>query len=127
MFTVGDISFYEIPNFLLISIVGMVVISILFGLLMGRFIFAPVLTFLALAISAFILPNFYAIKYQPLLGYAVFLSVIALILSIIFWYVTRDHRKAKRMKQQALDEQQRYDDIQNRSEMESIKSHEKEH
>ncbi|RAI80268.1 hypothetical protein BFS34_006685 [Macrococcoides caseolyticum subsp. hominis] len=127
MFIVGDISFYEIPNFLLISIVGMVVISILFGLLMGRFIFAPVLTFLALAIAAFILPNFYVIKYQPLLGYAVFLSVIALILSIIFWYVTRDHRKAKRMKQQALDEQKRYDDIQNRSEMESIKRHEKEH
>lgn len=127
MFIVGDISFYEIPNFLLISIVGMVVISILFGLLMGRFIFAPVLTFLALAIAAFILPNFYAIKYQPLLGYAVFLSVIALILSIIFWYVTRDHRKAKRMKQQASDEQKRYDDIQNRSEMESIKRHEKEH
>ncbi len=31
------------------------------------------------------------------------------------------------MKQQALDEQKRYDDIQNRSEMESIKRHEKEH
>ncbi|UOB19587.1 hypothetical protein [Macrococcus armenti] len=125
MFTLGDISFYEIPNFLLITIVGMLVISILFGLLMGRFIFAPVVTFLLLAISAFILPNFYDIKYQPLLGYAGFLSVIALILSIIFWYMTRDRRKAKRMKQKALDEQKRYDDMQNQSEMESVKRHEK--
>ncbi|UBH07550.1 hypothetical protein [Macrococcus armenti] len=125
MFTLGDISFYEIPNFLLITIVGMLVISILFGLLMGRFIFAPVVTFLLLAISAFILPNFYDIKYQPLLGYAGFLSVIALILSIIFWYMTRDRRKAKRMKQKELDEQKRYDNIQNQSEMESVKRHEK--
>ncbi|UBH12140.1 hypothetical protein [Macrococcus armenti] len=125
MFTLGDISFYEIPNFLLITIVGMLVISILFGLLMGRFIFAPVVTFLLLAISAFILPNFYDIKYQPLLGYAGFLSVIALILSIIFWYMTRDRRKAKRMKQKALDEQKRYDNMQNQSEMESVKRHEK--
>lgn len=125
MFTLGDISFYEIPNFLLITIVGMLVISILFGLLMGRFIFAPVVTFLLLAISAFILPNFYDIKYQPLLGYAGFLSVIALILSIVFWYMTRDRRKAKRMKQKALDEQKRYDNMQNQSEMESVKRHEK--
>lgn len=125
MFTLGDISFYEIPNFLLITIVGMLVISILFGLIMGRFIFAPVVTFLLLAISAFILPNFYDIKYQPLLGYAGFLSVIALILSIVFWYMTRDRRKAKRMKQKALDEQKRFDNMQNQSEMESVKRHEK--
>lgn len=125
MFTLGDISFYEIPNFLLITIVGMLVISILFGLIMGRFIFAPVVTFLLLAISAFILPNFYDIKYQPLLGYAGFLSVIALILSIVFWYMTRDRRKSKRMKQKALDEQKRFDNMQNQSEMESVKRHEK--
>ncbi|WP_414054930.1 hypothetical protein [Macrococcus equi] len=120
----NNISFYEIPNFLLISIVGMLLISLLFGLVLGRFIFSPILTFLLLAIAAFILPNFYDITYQPLLGYAGFLAVISLLLSILFWYMTKDYRKNRRLKHQSKLEQQKYDEQQNRSEMESIKHHE---
>ncbi|RAI83148.1 hypothetical protein BFS35_002780 [Macrococcoides goetzii] len=117
-------NFYEIPNFLLITIVGMLVISLIFGLALGRFLFAPIITFLLLAVAAFILPNFYDITYQPLLGYAGFLAVISLLLSILFWYMTKDHRKNKKLKQKAKLEQRKYDENQNRAEMESVKHHE---
>ncbi len=125
MFVLGDISFTEIPNFLLVTIVGMLVIALLFGFILGRFIFAPVITFILLAIAAFMLPNFYDIKYQPLLGYAAFLSVISLILSIIFWYMTRERRKLKRIQYKESLERKQYDDLQNQSEMASVKRHEK--
>lgn len=125
MFVLGDISFTEIPNFLLITIVGMLVISLLFGLILGRFVFAPLITFVLLAVAAFILPNFYDIKYQPLLGYAAFLSVLSLILSMLFWYMTRERRKLKRIKEKEALERKRYDDMQNQSEMASVKRHEK--
>lgn len=125
MFVLGDISFTEIPNFLLITIVGMLVISLLFGLILGRFVFAPLITFVLLAVAAFLLPNFYDIKYQPLLGYAAFLSVLSLILSMLFWYMTRERRKLKRIKEKEALERKRYDDMQNQSEMASVKRHEK--
>lgn len=124
MMTLNSINFYEIPNFLLITIVGMLVISLIFGLALGRFLFAPIITFLLLAIVAFILPNFYDITYQPLLGYAGFLAVISLLLSILFWYMTKDYRKNRKLKQKAKLEQRKYDENQNRAEMESVKHHE---
>ncbi|MBC9873416.1 hypothetical protein BHX94_03470 [Macrococcoides bohemicum] len=117
-------NFYEIPNFLFITIVGMLVISLIFGLALGRFLFAPIITFLLLAVAAFILPNFYDITYQPLLGYAGFLAVISLLLSILFWYMTKDYRKNRKLKQKAKLEQRKYDENQNRAEMESVKHHE---
>ncbi|QRN49873.1 hypothetical protein KYI11_06715 [Macrococcoides bohemicum] len=117
-------NFYEIPNFLFITIVGMLVISLIFGLALGRFLFAPIITFLLLAIVAFILPNFYDITYQPLLGYAGFLAVISLLLSILFWYMTKDYRKNRKLKQKAKLEKRKYDENQNRAEMESVKHHE---
>lgn len=120
----NTINFYEIPNFLLITIVGMLLISLLFGLALGRLIFAPVITFLLLACAAFILPNFYDIKYQTLLGYAGFLSIISLLLSILFWFMTKDYRKNKKLKQKAKMERHKFDENQNRAEMESIKHHE---
>lgn len=124
MMTLNTINFYEIPNFLLITIVGMLVISLIFGLALGRFLFAPIITFLLLAVAAFILPNFYDITYQPLLGYAGFLAVISLLLSILFWYMTKDYRKNRKLKQKAKLEQRKYDENQNRAEMESVKHHE---
>jgi len=80
------------------TIVGMLVISLIFGLALGRFLFAPIVTFLLLAVAAFILPNFYDITYQPLLGYAGFLAVISLLLSILFWYMTKDYRKNRKIR-----------------------------
>nr|WP_238999199.1 hypothetical protein [Macrococcus bohemicus] len=124
MMILNTINFYEIPNFLFITIVGMLVISLIFGLALGRFLFAPIITFLLLAIVAFILPNFYDITYQPLLGYAGFLAVISLLLSILFWYMTKDYRKNRKLKQKAKLEKRKYDENQNRAEMESVKHHE---
>ncbi|MCE4956986.1 hypothetical protein [Macrococcoides caseolyticum] len=118
------ISFYEIPQFLLISIVGMLVISLIFGLALGRYLLAPIMTFVLLAGAAFILPNFFEITYQPLLGYASFLAIISLLLSLVFWYMTKDYRKQKKLKQKAKLEQRKYDEEANRYEMESIKHHE---
>jgi len=102
----------------------MLVISLIFGLALGRFLFAPIITFLLLAVAAFILPNFYDITYQPLLGYAGFLAVISLLLSILFWYMTKDYRKNRKLKQKAKLEQRKFDENQNRAEMESVKHHE---
>ncbi len=124
MMILNTINFYEIPNFLFITIVGMLVISLIFGLALGRFLFAPIITFLLLAVAAFILPNFYDITYQPLLGYAGFLAVISLLLSILFWYMTKDYRKNRKLKQKAKLEQRKFDENQNRAEMESVKHHE---
>ena len=124
MMILNTINFYEIPNFLLMTIVGMLVISLIFGLALGRFLFAPIVTFLLLAVAAFILPNFYDITYQPLLGYAGFLAVISLLLSILFWYMTKDYRKNRKLKQKAKLEKRKYDENQNRAEMESLKHHE---
>lgn len=114
MFILGDISYTQIPNFLLISIIGMLILSLIFGLFMNKFILAPVLTFLISAVCAFILPNFFDIKYPALLGYAVFLTVISLILSAIFWYVTKDSRDRKNRERRANNERQEFEDRQNR-------------
>ncbi|GGB06207.1 hypothetical protein GCM10007190_12810 [Macrococcus hajekii] len=116
MFTLADISYTEIPSFLLISIVGMLLLSIIFGLLTRHFILAPVLTFVFLGIAAFILPNFFDIKYQPLLGYATFLTVISLILSILFWYLMRDRRKQKKIRREAQLHREDFENKYNRKE-----------
>ncbi|MGK0576517.1 hypothetical protein [Macrococcus capreoli] len=102
----------------------MILIALIFGLVLGRFIFAPILTFVLLGIAAFILPNFFDIKFQPLLGYAAFLTVLSLLLSILFWFMTKDYRKNKKLKLQAKLQQKKFDENQNRAEMESIKHHE---
>ncbi|WP_246143116.1 hypothetical protein [Macrococcus equipercicus] len=115
MYILGDISYTDIPNFLLITIIGMLLLSLVFGLFMNKFILAPVFTFIVLAICAFILPNFFDIKYPALLGYAVFLTVISLILSAIFWYVTKDSRDRKRRERRAAEERQAFEDKQNRA------------
>ncbi|WP_243712901.1 hypothetical protein [Macrococcus carouselicus] len=112
----ADISYMEIPNFLLISIVSMLLLSMIFGLLTSRFILAPVLTFVLLAIAAFILPNFFDITYQPLLGYATFLAVISLILSILFWYLTRDRRRQKKIRREAELQREGFENTYNRRE-----------
>jgi len=114
MFLLGDISYTEIPNFLLISIIGMLLLSLVFGLFMNKFIIAPLLTFLILAVCAFILPNFFDIKYPALLGYAIFLTVISLILSAIFWYVTKDSRERKKRERRTAHEKQEFEDKANR-------------
>lgn len=112
MFILGDISYTQIPNFLLISIVGMLVITLIFGLFMNKFILAPILTFVLLGISAFILPNFYDVTYQPLLGYAIFLTIISLVLGILFWYMTRDRRRNQQLKREAKIEREQFEDRQ---------------
>ena len=121
MFLLGDIQFFEIPNFLLISIVGMLIISLLLGLVMGRFLITPVITFIVLAIAAFVLPNFFDIKYNALLGYAIFLAIIALILDIVYFFVTKERRQKKKMQRKAVKDQERFDNEINRGEARATK------
>lgn len=120
----NHINFYDIPNFVLISVVAMLLLSLLFGLVFGRVLVAPLITLAALVIAAFMLPNFYDIKFQPLLGYAAFLTVISLLISLLCWYLTKNHRTERRLKRKANLEQRRFDETQNRAEMESFKHHE---
>lgn len=63
-----------------------------------QMVFTAILSFVILGVLAFILPNFYHITYEPLLGFAAFVSVLSLILSLILWYFTRNWRKKRQEK-----------------------------
>ena len=125
MYLMTTNSFFEIPNFVLISVIGMLILSILFGLVLNKFLVAPIITFLVLGVLAFILPNFFRpLSYEPLLGYAIFLAVIALLLDILYFFLSKDRRQKKKLKRREDKERSRYNDTQNRTEMEAIKKNE---
>ncbi|WP_415735714.1 hypothetical protein [Lacicoccus alkaliphilus] len=70
----------------------------------------PLLTLVTMTLTGFILPNFYDdLNWEPLIGYAVFLTVMSVtmtILSVMLW------RKRKSVKEEGLpghgDEQDEY-------------------
>ncbi|NJH86998.1 hypothetical protein [Staphylococcus agnetis] len=88
----------DMPNYLWISIVIMIVLTIFCTLMLNKWFFTAILSFVILGVLAFILPNFYHITYEPLLGFAAFVSVLSLILSLILWYFTRHWRKKRQEK-----------------------------
>lgn len=54
-----------------------------------KYVISAILTFIILGIIAFILPNFYDITYEPLLGYAAFMAIISLCFSLLTWYLVK--------------------------------------
>lgn len=99
---------FDMPNYLWITIVAVLIVTAFFGLALSKWVAAAVLTFVVLGVLAFFLPNFYDIKYQPLLGYAAFMAIISLIESFLVWYFTRDFRRRRLEKrlQKELHEQE---------------------
>ncbi|UEX89213.1 hypothetical protein [Staphylococcus ratti] len=91
-------SILDMPNYLWISIITMIVLTIFCTLILNKWFFTAILSFIILGCLAFILPNFYNITYEPLLGFAAFVAVLSLIISLILWYVTRNWRKKRQEK-----------------------------
>ena len=90
---------FDIPNYLWIRIVAMIILTVFCALVLKKWFVSAVITFVALAVLAFFIPNFYDISFQPLLGYAAFLAIISLIISFLLWYFTRNWRRERKKKQ----------------------------
>lgn len=86
---------FDMPNYLWITILSMIVLTVFCTLVLHKWFQAAVITFVVLAILAFFIPNFQDISYQPLLGYAAFLGIMSLITSFLLWYFTRNWRRER--------------------------------
>ncbi|GGI42112.1 hypothetical protein [Mammaliicoccus stepanovicii] len=84
---------FDFPNYLWISIVVVVIFSILSSLIMKKHFISAILTFIVLGIIAFIIPNFYKITYEPLLGYAAFMAIVSLFVSLLTWYLMNKNKQ----------------------------------
>ena len=90
---------FDMPNYLWITIVAMIILTVFCALVLKKWFVSAVITFVALAVLAFFIPNFYDISFQPLLGSAAFLAIISLIISFLLWYFTRNWRRERKKKQ----------------------------
>lgn len=90
---------FDMPNYLWITIVAMIILTVFCALVLKKWFVSAVITFVASAVLAFFIPNFYDISFQPLLGYAAFLAIISLIISFLLWYFTRNWRRERKKKQ----------------------------
>ena len=99
---------FDMPNYLWITILGMILLTVFYTLVLNKWFQSAIITFVVLAVLAFFIPNFQNISYQPLLGYAGFLGIMSLIISFlfgIFLETGENHRKIKLEK-----EIRKYDD-----------------
>ncbi|ESU03523.1 membrane protein, partial [Staphylococcus epidermidis CIM37] len=100
---------FDMPNYLWITILGMILLTVIYTLVLNKWFQSAIITFVVLAVLAFFIPNFQSISYQPLLGYAGFLGIMSLIISFLIWYFSRNWRKNRR-KIKLEKEIRKYDD-----------------
>lgn len=87
---VSDVQFY------IYTILAVIILSIVVAYFANKYLLMPVVTFVAMGIAAFILPNFYnTLEWEPLLGYAAFLAVLSFVLSMSMWVVKRNRKRSK--------------------------------
>ncbi|UXV28317.1 hypothetical protein [Mammaliicoccus sciuri] len=84
---------FDFPNYLWISFVVVIVFSVSSSLILKKHVISAILTFVVLGMIAFILPNFYDITYEPLLGYAAFMAIVSLFVCLLTWYLMRKNQK----------------------------------
>lgn len=89
---------FDMPNYLWISVVAVLLVTIFCNLVLNKWFVPAVLTIVVLGIAAFLIPNFEDITYEPLLGFAAFMAVVSLIISFLIWYFTRNWRRRRREK-----------------------------
>ncbi|PTI74801.1 hypothetical protein BU064_12070 [Staphylococcus succinus] len=89
---------FDMPNFLWITIVAVILLTMFYNLILTKWFTPAIITFIVLAITAFLIPNFEDITYEPLLGFAAFMAVLSLIISFLIWYFTRNWRRKRREK-----------------------------
>ena len=81
---------FDMPNYLWITILAMMVLTVFCTLVLKKWFSAAVITFVVLAVLAFFIPNFYNITFQPLLGYAAFLAIISLMIVSFYGILQED-------------------------------------
>ena len=59
---------FDMPNYLWITILGMILLTVFYTLVLNKWFQSAIITFVVLAVLAFFIPNFQNISYQPLLG-----------------------------------------------------------
>ena len=84
---------FDMPNYLWITTLIMILLTIFCCLVLNKWFVSAVITFVILGCAFIQIPNFQDIKYQPLLGYA-FLAIMSLLISFLLWYFTRNWRKS---------------------------------
>ncbi|QQT20965.1 hypothetical protein [Staphylococcus pasteuri] len=89
---------FDMPNFLWITILAVIILTVFCTLVLHRWFIAAVISFVVLGVLAFLIPNFQDITYQPLLGFAAFMAIISLIISFLLWYFTRNWRLERKKK-----------------------------
>ncbi len=94
-------------SFYIISILAVLILSALIPLILKKYFIIPVLTIVVMLITAFVVPNFIeTTNWEALAGYAVFLCILSLLVSILMWFYIRGRRKKKEIatKEDPLDE-----------------------
>ena len=87
---VSDLQFY------IYTILAVIILSMAVGFFTNKYLLMPVITFVAMGIAAFVLPNFYNnLAWEPLLGYAAFLAVLSFVLTMSMWVVKRNRKRSK--------------------------------
>ncbi len=83
--------------FYVFSILTVVILSFLIPLIrMKLWWFIPVVTLVVMTLAGFILPNFYdRLSWEPLIGYAVFLTILSIIMTILAFMYVRKRKKRK--------------------------------
>src|SRR5699024_1704041 len=94
---IQDLSFY------IISILAVLILSALVPLALKKYFVIPVLTFVGMILAACVIPNFIeTTNCERLKGYAGFLGILSLLVSILTWFYTRGRRKRKELDQQEM-------------------------
>lgn len=107
---------FDMPNFLWISILAVIILIVFCTLVLHRWFIAAVISFVVLGVLAFFIPNFQDITFQPLLGYAAFMAIMSLIISFLLWYFTRNWRR-ERKKRQLEKDMRRYEQFEHEKDM----------
>ncbi|MFB9859812.1 hypothetical protein ACFPFV_10435 [Salinicoccus siamensis] len=85
-------------NFYLITILAVIILTILVGWVLHNYILIPVFSFILMTLAAFVIPNFIeGTDWKPLFGYAVFLGVLSLIVSMLVWMYVRGRKRKKEL------------------------------
>ncbi|WP_020008271.1 hypothetical protein [Salinicoccus albus] len=83
-------------GFYIISVLSIIILSALVPLSIKKYAVMPLLTIVIMGLSAFIIPNFAdGTNWQPLMGYACFLFILSIAVSIMMFVYARNRRKKK--------------------------------
>lgn len=92
---IQDVSFY------VISVLAVLLLSALVPLALKKYFIIPILTLAVMLLAAFVIPNFIdTTNWEALAGYAVFLGILSLLVSILMWFYLRGRKKKKELSKQ---------------------------